>query len=95
MATYVIVYDAKRPVTAYHASDKLLTDAIKSISNVYWNHLDNTYLVVSALSACRIKAKLAAHLGDGGKLLVAKVDAGQGAWEGFTDKAGEWLSARA
>ncbi len=72
MATYLIIYDTKKEATAYHAHDKQLTDAIKAISDVYWNHLDNTYLIVTALSASRIKDKLAAHVLNGDKLLVAK-----------------------
>ncbi len=95
MATYLIVYDTKKDATAYHAPDKLLTDAIKSISDVYWNHLDNTYLIVSALSASRIKDKLAKHLINGDKILVVKVDVGSAAWSGFPEKASNWLSARA
>jgi len=35
MATYLIIYDTKKEATAYHAADKQLTDAIKSISDVY------------------------------------------------------------
>ncbi len=95
MATYIIIYDVKRQATAYHSGDKAITDAIKSVSDVYWNHLSNTYLVVSALSASRIKDKLAAYIGDGDKLLVTKVDVGNAAWKGFTDKAADWLHARA
>ena len=73
MATYLIIYDTKKEATAYHAADKQLTDAIKSISDVYWNHLDNTYLIVSALSASRIEDKLNKHLTNGDKILVVKV----------------------
>jgi len=35
MATYLIIYDTKKQATAYHAADKQLTDAIKSISDAY------------------------------------------------------------
>ena len=31
MATYLIIYDTKKEATAYHAHDKQITDAIKSI----------------------------------------------------------------
>ncbi len=95
MATYLIVYDTKKAATAYHAHDKQITDAIKSISDVYWNHLDNTYLIVTALSASRIKDKLAKHLTNDDKILVAKVDVGNASWSGFAEKASNWLSARA
>ena len=95
MATYLIIYDTKKEATAYHAADKLLTDAIKSISDVYWNHLDNTYLIVSALSASRIKDKLSKHLGNEDKILVVKVDVGNASWSGFPEKAASWLNARA
>ncbi len=95
MATYLIVYDTKKPATAYHAADKLLTDAIKSISDVYWNHIDNTFLIVTALSAARIKDKLAKHLTIDDKILVVKVDPGNAAWGGFAEKASNWLSTRA
>ncbi len=95
MATYLIIYDTKKEATAYHAADKLLTDSIKSISDVYWNHLDNTYLIVSALSASRIKEKLSKHLLNGDKLLVVKVDVGNASWLGFPEKAASWLNARA
>ncbi len=95
MATYLIIYDVKREPTAYHAGDKQITDAIKSISDVYWNHLDLTYIIVSALSASRIKDKIAAHVGNGDKLLVVKLDVGNASWKGFTDKAADWLHARA
>jgi uncharacterized protein YpiB (UPF0302 family) len=95
MATYLIIYDTKKEATAYHAHDKRITDAIKSISDVYWNHLDNTYLIVTALSASRIKDKLAAHVLNGDKLLVVKVEPGSGSWTGFGDKATSWLSTRA
>ncbi|HWJ18013.1 MAG TPA: hypothetical protein VNR65_04710 [Geobacterales bacterium] len=95
MATYLIIYDTKKEATAYHAHDKQITDAIKSISDVYWNHLDNTYLIVSALSASRIKDKLSKHLTNEDKVLVVKVDAGNAAWSGFPEKASNWLHARA
>ncbi len=95
MATYLIIYDTKKEATAYHAADKQLTDAIKTISDVYWNHLDNTYLIVSALSASRIKDKLSKHLINGDKILVVKVDVGNASWSGFPEKAASWLNARA
>ncbi len=95
MATYLIIYDTKKEATAYHAADKQLTDAIKSISDVYWNHLDNTYLLVSALSASRIKDKLSKHLANGDKILVVKVDVGNASWSGFPETASGWLHARA
>ena len=95
MATYLIIYDTKKEATAYHAHDKQITDAIKSISDVYWNHLDNTYLIVSALSASRIKDKLSKHLTNGDKILVVKVDVGNGSWSGFPETAASWLNARA
>jgi uncharacterized protein YpiB (UPF0302 family) len=95
MATYLIIYDIKREATAYHSHDKQITDAIKSISDVYWNHLDATYIIVSALSAARIRDKLSAHIGDNEKLLVAKLDTGNASWIGFSGKAADWLHARA
>ncbi len=95
MATYLIIYDVKKEDTAYHPGDKRITDAIRSISDVYWHHLDNTYLIVSALSASRIKDKLSACLGNGDKLLVVKVDVGNASWTGVPEKASSWLHARA
>lgn len=95
MATYLIIYDVKKPATAYHSGDKLLTDAIKSISDLYWNHLDNTYIIVTALSAARIKDKLASHIRNDDKLLVTKLDPGNASWVGFGDRAASWLNARA
>ena len=95
MATYLIIYDTKKEATAYHAADKQLTDAIKTISDVYWNHLDNTYLIVSALSASRIKDKLSKHLTNGDRILVVKVDVGNTSWGGFPETAASWLNARA
>jgi len=94
MATYLIIYDTKKAATAYHSHDKQITDAIRSISDVYWNHLDNTYLIVSALSASRIKDKLTKHLTNDDKLLVVKVDVGNASWTGFPEKAASWLHAR-
>ncbi len=95
MATYLIIYDTKKEATAYHAADKQLTDAIKSISDVYWNHLDNTYMIVTALSASRIKDKLTKHLTNGDKILVVKVDVGNASWGGFPETASSWLNVRA
>ena len=95
MATYLIIYDVKKEATAYHAGDRKITDAIRSISDVYWNHLDSTYIIVSALSASRIRDKLAAHLGPDERVLVVKVDVGNSSWKGFNPKASDWLNARA
>ncbi len=95
MATYLIIYDIKKEATAYHAGDKKLIDAIRSISDVYWNHLDSTFIIVSALSASRILDKISSQIGPDEKVLVVKVDPGHAAWKGFTQKGSDWLNARA
>lgn len=66
MRTYLVTYDLMRPGKDYSA----LHDAIKSVANGWWHHLDSTWLVNSTLTAAQIRDHLGANVDSNDKLLV-------------------------
>jgi len=85
MATYMVSYDLKAPGKDY----KELIDYLKSLDN-WWHNLGSTWVVVTSMTAVQLRDAINKHIDADDRVLVVK-SAGEGAWRGFTDTAGEWL----
>lgn len=86
MAIYMIGYDLNSPGQDY--SD--LREAIRSLADGFWHHLDSTWLIGHPGPASVIRDALLKHIDKNDELLVAKLT-GESAWYGFDEGGSEWL----
>lgn len=82
---YLVSYDLRRPGQNYTE----LIDYLKSHHN-WWHHLGSTWVIVTDLSATKLRDGITAHLDGNDKVLVA-ASGHEGARGGFTDKGSDWL----
>lgn len=87
MTLYLVGYDL-HPKQGETYDD--LINAIKSLTNTWWHRLDSTWLLVTNLSEVQIRDALWRHMRKDDQLLVARLT-GALAWEGFDQKASDWL----
>jgi hypothetical protein len=90
MATYLICYDINKEGAAYSAANKTLTDRIRKLFNIYWHHLDSTWIVVTDMKASQIRDDLMNYMDSDDELLIVK-SAHVGSWRGFKGRASTWL----
>ncbi len=86
MKTYIIGYDLNKAGQNY---DELI-NKIKSTFNLWWHHLDSTWIVKSNLTAVQIRDTLKQFIDSNDELLVASLS-GESAWTGFNEKGSQWL----
>jgi len=89
MKTFLIGYDLNKAGQNYEA----LFEAIKSIPNYWWHHLDSTWLIVTddSKTAAGIRDILRRHIDANDELLIINVTGAERAWMGFNDKGSNWL----
>lgn len=85
MPTYIIGYDLNK-----QKNYPDLIEAIKSLTDTWWHHLDSTWIIVTEKTASTIRDELKKHIDSDDELLVVQ-SAGVGAWAGFNDKGSSWL----
>jgi hypothetical protein len=87
MTTYLIGYDI-HPAKG-ETYDELIK-GIKGLSNIWWHHLDSTWVVVTDKTPVQIRDALRKHLKSDDQLLVVK-SGRDSAWTGFNPQGSDWL----
>jgi hypothetical protein len=86
MNTFLVSYDLNSPGKDYSK----LIDKIKSISNIWWHHLDSCWVIRSEASVASIRDTLAPFIDKNDELLVMQ-SSGVAAWTGFNLEGSTWL----
>lgn len=89
MQTCLIGYDLNKPRGDNDYPN--LIEAIKGLSDTWWHHLDSTWLVATDQTVVAIRDQLSPYLDSGDELLVVRLQQGEWASSGLSDKAVEWL----
>jgi hypothetical protein len=89
MNTLMIGYDLNRESGSSRGYESLIA-AIKE-SNIWWHHLDRTWLVRTSLSATAMRDKLSPFIDANDELLVIDVTGDAAAWKGFSDRGSGWI----
>lgn len=87
MKTYIVGYDLNKP--RQNDDYKKLFEAIKGYPN-WWHYLDSTWIIKTDRTSAEIRDDLKRFIDNGDELLVARL-AGEAAWQGFSNEAGQWL----
>lgn len=86
MAVYSISYDLRKPGRNYDD----LYDAIKGCSVDWWHCLESTWMIVTDMSAARVRDALRAEIDTNDKLLVVTLQKGA-AWHGLPSNCEDWI----
>ena len=87
MNKYLITYDLKTsPASSYDS----LYKEIKASGTNWWHYLDSTWVIKSSLEAKAINKKLIAHLKQGDRIFIVKIETSS--MDGWLPKeAWDWL----
>jgi len=86
MRTLLVGYDLNRPGQNYTG----LYKALKAVP-LWWHHLDSTWLLRTEETAVQLRDRLRAHIDVGDELLVIDVSSRAAAWNGFSERGGQWI----
>lgn len=86
MKSILIGYDLNKAGQDYTG----LIDKIEKTFNIWWHHLDSTWIVKTDLTCVQIRDILAPFVDSNDELLVVELS-GVGAWHGFNEKGSKWL----
>lgn len=88
MAAILIGYDI-HPTKGESYDD--LIDAIKSLGNLWWHHLDSTWIITGDLTPVGVRDHLKQYMRKDDQLLVVDISGDARAWYGFDESGSKWL----
>lgn len=87
MKTYLICYDLNKEGQNYQK----LIEEIKAITDIYWHHLDSTWIIRSEANAKTICNQLKKYMDSNDELLVSEITKSSCDWTGFNKRGTDWL----